>query len=103
MPDDPVTLGELGRRMERGFADLQEDVHELAGRLDSKVANEVFALQIAAVLAKIQAVESAQQTLEADRKADAKRQDDRRWQVYLALLGSALAFVATLYFALRGP
>ena len=95
MPDEPVTTGELARRMERGFADLKEDVHELASRLDSKVANEVFQLQIAALTQR-------QAALEAKRDSDARTADNRRWMVYMSLLAAALSFVATLYFASRG-
>lgn len=64
MPDDDrVSIGELGRRIDHGFADLKEDIRDLSGRLDSKVdvrTHEDLVRRVA--------------QLESDRKRD----DDRR-------------------------
>jgi hypothetical protein len=86
VPDDPVTLGELGRRIDAGFASVN-------ARLDTKVSAEVLALQQAAqderhkALAEQVAmlrkdIEKHDEAMEAREEADEKRiRDYRRWLV----------------------
>lgn len=45
---DELTLGELGRRLDAGLADIKEDFRSFGARLDSKVDAPVLALQQAA-------------------------------------------------------
>lgn len=45
MPDEDVSLGELGRRLEAMRLDIKEDIHDLARRLDAKVSMERYQLE----------------------------------------------------------
>jgi hypothetical protein len=42
---DELTLGELGRRLDAGFAEVKEDFRTINSRLDGKVDVQLLALQ----------------------------------------------------------
>ena len=105
MPEEPMSPGEVARII----VDIKADLGRLNAKLDGwRDSNhgELDALR-AQVLATIH--ETAENTkdiaeLRADRKADAVKQENRRWMIYLALIVAILSFVSQLYFDARpGP
>lgn len=79
---DDLTLGELGRQLERSLSDIKDDLHQLASRLDGKVSADVLRLEQAAQDERHNALLEQVKTMRAERDADAKRlQDTRRWLV----------------------
>lgn len=79
MADEP-TLGELGLRVELGFADLKEDLREVSARLDSKVDQQIYDLRHEALAARVT-------TLETLRQKDAERiVATRRWLIGVVIV-----------------
>lgn len=100
MPDDPVTIGELGRRiesmsgdlgrrMDHGLGELKEDIHELGRRLDNKVSTDVFELKHQATVDRVTALE------EARNEEKKQRASDRRW-VIAAIVIPLICTIATV-------
>ncbi|MDT0270246.1 hypothetical protein RM844_28645 [Streptomyces sp. DSM 44915] len=101
MADEP-TLGEVARRLADVHADLKEDLHQLAGRLDGKVSLDIFELRmktlekdIAEAAARAAAVEAGQ----AER--DRRRAADRRL-AFSALVAPVLLLLLQVYLSARG-
>ncbi|MFB7548603.1 hypothetical protein [Streptomyces sp. NPDC056154] len=112
MSDDP-TLGEVNRRVEVGFADVKEDLQNLAARLDSRVSMERYQLEQAArdkelkdILERIRAIEEARREEERQREADqraaiAQRAADRRL-ILTGLIVPVLLVLLQVYLSTRG-
>ncbi|MGW1102698.1 hypothetical protein [Streptomyces sp. NPDC002540] len=112
MSDDP-TLGEVNRRVEVGFADVKEDLQNLAARLDSRVSMERYQLEQAArdkelkdILERIRAIEEARREEERQREADqraaiAQRAADRRL-ILTSLIVPVLLILLQVYLSTRG-
>ncbi|MGE7439607.1 hypothetical protein [Kitasatospora sp. NPDC001175] len=83
MPDEQqLTLGELGRRIDAGLADIKEDIRALAQRVEGKVDSEVLALQQAAQDERHRVLADQVAALKAARVDDVRRlQETRRWMV----------------------
>lgn len=80
MSSDEPTLGELGRRIDAGFAEVKEDFRVINTRLDGKVDAQVLALQQQAQDERHKALAEQVATISKAREDDAKRlQDTRRW------------------------
>lgn len=90
MPED-VTIGELGRRIERGFAELKEDIQHIRESLDNKVSTEVFKLE---QVAQDKATEALRERVagieQAQVKAAADQTKTRRWWVAAVIVPIAL-------------
>ncbi|MFF3127540.1 hypothetical protein ACFVRD_35805 [Streptomyces sp. NPDC057908] len=96
--------------MEVGFADVKEDIQNLAARLDSRVSMERYQLEQAArdkaikdILERIRAIEEARREEERQREADhraaiAQRAADRR----LILTGLIVPVLLVLLHCRRG-
>lgn len=102
MPDEPMSQSEVTRNLVAINAGLDRLNNKLDGMRDS-THGELDALR-AQVLANIH--ETAENTkdiaeLRADRKAEAVKQETRRWLIYLALITAVLAFASQLYFGAR--
>lgn len=95
MPGD-VTLGELGRRIDRVSADLKDDLAAVTIRLDGKVRSDVFRLEQQAQDARITALEARVTTLENLHKDEAKqRSADRRWLLAVLIFPVVLIVIST--------
>lgn len=93
MPDEP-TLGEVARRLEAIHADLKEDIHQLAVRLDGKVSLDVFELRLAAMTKDLEASTSRVTAMEqAQVERDRRRAADRRWIVAAIVVPLVLVFL----------
>lgn len=92
MPDEP-TLGEVVRRFEDRFADVRDDIQQLAARLDSKVSQEVYNLRHEALTTRVAALETL-------REKDVERvAATRRWlvgAVIVPLVGVLLPVIILL-------
>lgn len=102
MPDDPVTIGELARRIEQGFADIKEDVHDIGRRLDGKVSADVYEVKHNGIVDRIAAIEQARKDEQKDRAAEQKdRVIMRRW-VIAAILIPVVTAGAQIVLAVTG-
>ena len=93
MPDEPITLGELSRRVEDRLTDVRDDIKQLGDRIDTKVSQEVYDLRHEALAARVA-------TLETLREKDAERiVATRRWligAVIVPLVGILLPVIILL-------
>lgn len=80
--DDRVSIGEIARRLDRGFADLKEDMRDLAKRLDGKVDLRYYESLVERV-AKI----------ETERERDAERRTTDRRAVFTSLVAPIVVSV----------
>lgn len=104
VPDDNVSLGELGRRLEAMRVDIKDDIHDLANRLDAKVSLERYQLEREAHAREVREVTSRVERLEQARQDDAKqRANERRWllaglvfPIVTAVVGVVAMVVASL-------
>lgn len=85
MPDD-LSLGELGRQLERMHADIREDIRELGLRLDGKVGSDVFKLEQAAQDDKTTAVAQRVASIEEARKEEGRQRANDRKLLLTALI-----------------
>ena len=92
MPGEPSN-SELDRRMNDRFADLRDDLQQLARAIDDKVPKEVYGLRHEALTARVT-------TLETLREKDAERLvATRRWligAVIVPLVGVLLPLIILL-------
>lgn len=93
MPDEPITLGELSRRVEDRLTDVRDDIKQLGERIDTKVSQEVYDLRHEALASRVT-------TLETLREKDAERiVATRRWligAVIVPLVGILLPVIILL-------
>jgi hypothetical protein len=93
VPDEPITLGELSRRVEDRLTDVRDDIKQLGERIDTKVSQEVYDLRHEALAARVT-------TLETLREKDAERiVATRRWligAVIVPLVGILLPVIILL-------
>lgn len=93
MSDEPITLGELSRRVEDRLTDVRDDIKQLGDRIDTKVSQEVYDLRHEALAARVA-------TLETLREKDAERiVATRRWligAVIVPLVGILLPVIILL-------
>ncbi|SRR6266576_1518 len=95
MPDEP-TLGEVARRFEDRLTDVRDDIRQLGHAIDGKVSQEVYALQYAALMAKISA-------LEALREKDVERLiATRRWLIAAVVMPIVAALLPVLISLMQG-
>lgn len=112
MPDEP-TLGEVKRRVEAGFADVKEDLQNLAARLDSRVSMERYQLEQAALAKEIRELLERVRAIEEARRAEAtvKRQEEQRLAdrraadrrlIFTALIAPVLILLLTVWLSTKG-
>jgi hypothetical protein len=93
VPDEPITLGELSRRVEDRLTDVRDDIKQLGERIDTKVSQEVYDLRHEALASRVT-------TLETLREKDAERiVATRRWligAVIVPLVGILLPVIILL-------
>lgn len=98
VPED-LSAGETGRSIQR----IERTLDKLDGKvdgLDNKVDNwrdELLELKHSTA-ANTKAISA----IEATRKVDFARQENRRWMIYLSIFVAVLAFLSQLYFARGG-
>lgn len=80
--DDRVSTGELGRRIDRGLADLKDDLRELAARMETKVDAKLNEELIRRVVG-----------LEQARQRDADRRVEDRRAVFASLVAPIIVAV----------
>ena len=85
MPDD-LSLGELGRQLERMHVDIKDDIRELRSSLDGKVSAEVFKLEQAAQDRATAAVDTRVTKMEESRAQEAKQRVNDRKLLLTALI-----------------
>lgn len=85
MPDD-LSIGELGRQLERMHVDIKDDIRELRSSLDGKVSAEVFKLEQTAQDRATTAVETRVTKIEEARKEEARQRVSDRKLVLTALI-----------------
>lgn len=98
VPED-LSSGETGRSIQR----IEKTLDKLDGKVDG-LDDKVDGWRAEVLELKHQTASNTKAIgeLEASRKLDLARQDNRRWMVYLALVAAVLAFVSQLYFARGG-
>lgn len=102
MPDEPITTGELARRVEDRLADIREDIQTLGLRLDSRVSMERYQLEREAHGKETQALAERIKGLEeAGQEKERQRQADRRL-IFFSLVVPVLLLVVQLWFANKG-
>lgn len=102
MPDEPITLGELSRRVEDRLTDVRDDIQNLGLRLDSRVSMERYQLEREAQGKETQALAERIKGLEeAAKEKERQRQSDRRL-IFFSLVVPVLLLVVQLYFANKG-
>ena len=92
MPVEPSN-SELDRRMNERFADLRDDIQQLARSIDSKVPKEVYDLRHEALTARVSALETLRE------KDTEKLVATRRWligAVIVPLVGILLPVIILL-------
>lgn len=110
MPDDPVTLGELARRLRDVHRDLKEDIRHAFDQLESKVSKDILSLELQAKERSMEMLAERIAALEQQRKEDlTQRRQDRR-SVFAAMIAplavaiilAGASFVAQVWGAVGG-
>lgn len=95
VPDDDVSLGELGRRLEAMRVDIKDDIHDLAKRLDAKVSLERYQLERDAHDKAVNEVASRVARLEQTRHDDQRaRIAERKWLLASFIFPTVVVIIA---------
>lgn len=96
MPVEP-TPGEVNRRLDDRFGELRQDISDLARRVDGKVSQDVYQLQINALTRENTDLKAELAAMRAERARDAEKVAAmRRWwiaTVIVPLVAVLLAYV----------
>ncbi len=96
MPVEP-TPGEVNRRLDDRFGELRQDIADLARRVDGKVSQDVYQLQINALTRENTDLKAELTAMRAERARDAEKVAAmRRWwiaTVIVPLVAVLLAYV----------
>lgn len=96
MPVEP-TPGEVNRRLDDRFGELRQDIADLARRVDGKVSQDVYQLQINALTRENTDLKAELAAMRAERARDAEKVAAmRRWwiaTVIVPLVAVLLAYV----------
>jgi hypothetical protein len=99
MPDQPPSIGELVRSIDR-IASVLDKLDTKVDQLDAKV--DRWREELIEVRHKSNTNAEKIHRIETLRERDAERNERRKWVVYGAAIAAALAFVSQLYFATVG-
>lgn len=95
MTDEPITIGELARRVDDRLADIRDDIKTIGESIERRVSLERYSYESQARDERIKALE------DAAKEKERQRQHDRRL-IFSALIAPVLMVLLTVYLGAKG-
>jgi hypothetical protein len=91
------TAEEVNRRLDDKFGELRQDITGLGRRVDGKVSQDVYQVQLATLMNQLADVKAENAALRAERTRDAERlAATRRWLIGVVIIPILAVLLPTL-------